>query len=557
MPPRALSARLLTAAAAAAAAASFTASAPAAGAALLPPPSLRVLSADAAFVVGLARPPAVFTEMPPTLLRIPAPGLAGGGGCPRAAAGALALYLSTAYVGLCLASNATALPTAPGAPPLGLDDASCSVPFSGESWRNWPPDAVPPHTEWLRNYDGVMAALPLGGAGGSASLLVVRHGEHKNELCWANDLLYQGLINADVDARECYSGFQNGTGPYVDCNAAYNAFVSGASLPFSPATCFGLGEPGNASAVDLGPLVWPVGGYLNASGGKRSYGVRQPGALVAWDGAAVLMWIDNGFDTADVWVARSLPVGSAAAAGGAHVAAAAAAAAAASSSSSSLSFAAYDAAAGAWSLPTLPAGFDARNVMASLQAESAAASRGAPAFVLAPDAGAVHASAARLTVGGAPSGLHIVVYDLVNYTECFGGGATAARLGGVGVGTRLVGDVLASRGRARRAAAAKPTPEPAGACVPPWRLFLRVTADFVTFSAPVELERFASPGWPAAPLAYATLLSADGARQDEVAAEGFFVLGTCAQAGGACGATDGPLVTAARVSVAVGGGGSW
>jgi hypothetical protein len=263
------------------------------------------------------------------------------------------------------------------------------------------------------------------------------------------------------------------------------------------------------------------------------------------------MWIDNGFDTADVWVARSPPAGSAVAAGGAHAAADAAAAA----SSSSLSFAAYDAAASAWSLPTLPAGFDTRNVMASLQAESAAASRGAPAFVLAPDAGAVHASAARLTVGGAPSGLHIVVYDVVNYTECYGGGAAGARSGGVGVGSRLVGDVLASRGRARRAAAAaKSAAEPAGACVPPWRLFLRVTADFVTFSAPVELERFASPGWPAAPLAYATLLSADGARQDEVAAEGFFVLGTCAQAGGACGATDGPLVTAARVSVAVGGG---
>ena len=89
--------------------------------------------------------------------------------------------------------------------------------------------------------------------------------------------------------------------------------------------------------------------------------------------------------------------------------------------------------------------------------------------------------------------------------------------------------------------------------MPPWRLLLRVTADFVTFSAPAELARFASPGWAAAPLAYATLLSADGSRQDEVAAEGFFVLGTCAQAGGDCGATEGPQVTAARVSIAVAG----
>jgi len=478
-------------------------------------PQLAVVSADPFFVVPISRPPSLFTEVPPALLAIPA---AGGPGCPAVAAPALAAFLTTAFTGLCVA-DAPALPVAPGARALGFDAASCSVPFSGESFRGWPPAAVPARSEWFRNYDGVMGAAPLGGA-----LLLVRHGEHKNELCWANGNLYQGLINADVDARSCFSGAHNGT--FSDCQPAYNAFVTGASVPFTAAACFGLGALGNASTADLGPLAWPAAGYLNATGGKASYGVRQPSALAAWDGAAVLLYIDNGFSTADVWVARAPP--------GAPLLAA--------------SFAAFDHAARAWRLPTLPASFDARDVMASLRAPSpagAAGSGGAPAFALAPAAGAVHAAAARLTVGGAPSGLHLVVYDIVNYTQCFGGSSPANLT--TRVGERVVRDIAARRrgGTAAAAAAA------AGDCVPPWRLMLRVTADFVSFSEPAEIAAFASPGFGAAPLAYPSLLSLDGARTDEVDAAGFYVLGTCAQPGAPCGSTYGPQVTAARVIVRV------
>jgi hypothetical protein len=88
---------------------------------------------------------------------------------------------------------------------------------------------------------------------------------------------------------------------------AYNAFVSGSLIPFTTESCFGLGVPGNDSAVDLGPLAWPVAGYLNASGAKTSYGVRQPGGVVSWGGGSVyLFWIDNAFDTADVWAAKAV-----------------------------------------------------------------------------------------------------------------------------------------------------------------------------------------------------------------------------------------------------------
>lgn len=476
-------------------------------------------------VLPMSRPTLLYTEVPPVLLTVPAP-LPGGGGCPRVdAPSSLALYLSTGYSGLCVA-NATALNVAPGAPPLGFGDAStCSVPVSGESWRNWPPDDVPSHTEWFRNYDGIMQAVHVPAPD---ALLLVRHGEHKNELNWFNGGLYQGLINADVDAHECFSGFHNGT--FSDCQAAYNAFVSASLLqPFSTATCFGLGPLGNSSAVDLGPIAWPRDGYLNVSNGKASYGVRQPGTSLSWDGSLILFYIDNGFDTADVWVGRA-PAGAAL---------------------SSDSFRAYNALTRAWDLPLLPAGFDKGDVMASLRAGSPAGapgSGGAPAFPLAPSAGAVHAAAARLTVGGARTALSVVVYDIVNYTQCFGGGEAPSGVR-AGVGSRLLGEL--ERGRARGGVRGPPATHSSTDCVPPWRLFLRVTEDFVVYSEPVELARYAAPGWGAAPLAYPTLLSADGSRADVVDADGFFVLGTCAQEGGGCGSTDGPLVTAARVSIAV------
>jgi hypothetical protein len=138
-----------------------------------------------------------------------------------------------------------------------------------------------------------------------------------------------------------------------------------------------------------------------------------------------------------------------------------------------------------------------------------------------------------------------VLYDIVNYTQCFGGGeAPPPAPAAPRVGSRLLAEQERRRARAPPAASAAD-------CVPPWRLFLRVTEDFETFSDAVELAAYAAPGWGAAPLAYPTLLSADGARADEVDADGFYVLGTCAQEGGGCGSTYGPLVTAARVSISV------
>lgn len=342
-------------------------------------PSLTVQRSGPVSVIPIARPAAIFTENPPALLSIPPLASAG---CPTLPEPSLALYMSTGYVGLCVA-NVTSL-TANLTAPIGFPQTdTCSIPFSGESWRSWPPNNVPLHTEWLRNYHGVFGALPIRPGTANASLLVLLHGEDKNELCWANDLLYQGTINTDVNASACFSGFHNGS--FSDCGPAYNAFVSGALLPFSPKSCYGLSAPGNDSSVDLGPLVWPVSGYLNSTGGKASYGVRQPSGVVAWGGAyAYLFWIDNGFETSDVWAARAELTTSQPSRSDSNSPVPTAAQA----------FYSFNHVSGAWDLPALPAGFDPLNVSASLGSSSPAGSTGlgAPMFPLAPSAGAVRFS---------------------------------------------------------------------------------------------------------------------------------------------------------------------
>jgi hypothetical protein len=189
-------------------------------------PMLSVVEQGAVSVLPLSRPASIFTENAPTLLRVPT-SLIGVPGCPQIPADSMANYLSTAYVGLCVA-NITAFNASVNAPPLGYLLDTCSIPFSGESWRNWPPDDVPNHTEWLRNYHGIFSALILAPGSSSASLLALLHGEDKNELCWANDELYQGTINTNVDAHTCYSGFHNAS--FEDCTLSRALCYTAVSL---------------------------------------------------------------------------------------------------------------------------------------------------------------------------------------------------------------------------------------------------------------------------------------------------------------------------------------
>jgi hypothetical protein len=414
----------------------------------------------------------------------------------------------------------------PGAAePLGFDADTCTVPFSGESWRNFDPENIPTNTDWYRNYHGIFSSIALG----VDRRLAVLHGEDKNELNWMNDNLYQGTINVDVSARDCYSGYQNGT--FSDCQRAYNAFVTGTVTLFTPAACYGLGLPGNNTAEDLGPLVWPVDGYLNASGGKVSYGVRQPSAVRSWDGDSILLFIDNGFTNADVWVARAV----------------------APSPTDAPAFFLHALDGSGWNVPTLPMGFDVNDVSKSFNLPSPGASRSAKAFDL-PGSGAVNCAAARLRVGGVAIPLHVVLYSLVNYTECWGGSgvqSTAPLLPPTEIGSETVRTLTARRTPQVTKLGARNTPPHRDSCVPISHIVLRVTADFVEYSAPVIVSAYDAPGWEASLLQYPVFLNAQGTAHDEVDAEGFFVLGTCSVAGASCGSTYGPQVTVARVAIRV------
>ena len=480
------------------------------------PPSLVVISSDPATVIPISRPSLLFTESPPVLFSVPPLNTPD---CPPIGpSGALAMYLSTGYVGLCVANLSALLPSAVG--PLGFDVDTCTVPFSGESWRNFGPDNIPSNTDWYRNYHGIFSSIALD----EDRRLAVLHGEDKNELNWMNDHLYQGTVNEDVSARDCFSGYQNGT--FSDCERAYNAFVSGTVTLFTPASCYGLGLPGNNTAVDLGPLVWPVNGYLNASGAKVSYGVRQPGAVRSWDGASMLLFIDNGFTTADVWAAR----------------------AAAPSPTDVPAFFLHALDGSGWNVPPLPSGFDVNDVSKSFNLPSPGASRSAKAFEL-PGSGAVNCAAARLRMGGAASPLHVVIYSLVNYTECWGRVAQSAQLS-TEIGSETVRTLAARRTGSKLGARAAPK-APSDQCVPVSHIVLRVTADFVAYSDPVIVSAWDAPGWDASLLQYPVLLNAQGTAHDEVDAEGFFVLGTCSASDAPCGSTYGPQVTTAHVAIRV------
>ncbi len=103
------------------------------------------------------------------------------------------------------------------------------------------------------------------------------HGEDKNE-AWSlpdgGTVCYQNDINTSVACSACASGDVDGGG-YVDCFAAYNAFISVAVSPFAGG--------GFGAFVNQGPVVWPASGYTDGGDGKLSYGVRQPSAIVAPD----------------------------------------------------------------------------------------------------------------------------------------------------------------------------------------------------------------------------------------------------------------------------------
>ena len=316
-------------------------------------------------------------------------------------------------------------------------------------------------------------------------------------------------------------------------------------LPFTASNCNAIGVLANMTTLDLGPLAWPLHGYKNSTGGKASYGVRQPSVIVGYDSTIYLTWMDSGFDSSEAWVAASRPGPTQGLPG---------------------SFFLYNRLSGKWDVPALPPNFDplAVPLFLTTPAPAASAPGAGPTFTLGDHgSGAIRLAGARLTANGTATGLYVAVYTTVNYTKCWNGSSsrradgTRSGIGGGG-GTATLRAMLQHRwssGPRRTQRSHGTASESAAApCIPVFQLFLRLTPDWVTWGPPLELQQFEAPGWDSATLQYATLIAPDGASTDVVDANGFYILATCGQSTAPCNATYGPVVTTAFVSVELVGG---
>lgn len=124
---------------------------------------------------------------------------------------------------------------------------------------------------WKRNYYGAMTGqITLNGTS-NAKIIAINHGENKNE--YINGNYFQNTINTNIDVHNCSSGFVNGT--YQDCYSSYNAFIGLSYIPYTLSSSWGMQHH-----IDLGPIIWPAVGYLNADDSKASMGVRHPSSLI-------------------------------------------------------------------------------------------------------------------------------------------------------------------------------------------------------------------------------------------------------------------------------------
>lgn len=466
-----------------------------------------VLLSSAPTIVNIVKPPDIYTEMPPVLMPVPvtsARSLHSSSLPPAPACGwnqtVGAYFLPTGYSALCLSPN-TSLPVNASGTQPPLEASDCSLPVYGLAVAGVPPGSIPANTDWRRNYYGIFSADRFVFSLDSPPaewIMLATHGENNNEL-W-NGLYYQNSVNVDVPVHECYSGEVNGT--FVNCMAAYNAFV-GAVLLNTSNSCYGAGQAGLTAYIDVGPIAWPLPGYLNATGGKASYGLRHPGILLGYDAAVYVSYLENALDSGAFYIVR---------------------AAQGPDQGLPTAFLGVNASTMQWGIPSLPSDFNSSNVAASFASAAPGAAQRAPAFSMDPavEAG-IHMSMARMPSLDA----YLAVIASVNWTAC---------------------DQLPPHATLRAAQYEEPSRICAGAF---WQLSLRVSVDMITWSAPAYLPAYGAGSLDAALLRYPTLLSADGSSQTEIDPSGFYIMGTCSAEACAQAGELGPAVYVAYVSIAV------
>ena len=150
------------------------------------------------------------------------------------------------------------------------------------------PSVLDPDIIWRRNYHGIYSAQYLeSGFDGKSGYLAIFHGENKNEGFESRNRYYDNMIlpSQSYTIPDEYSGLFNGV--YKDYWPTYFAIISAAWSPSDE------NEGNNFMSHDLGPILWPSGGYVTESGEKAGNGLRAPISLVH-DGYIYVFYNDQG-----------------------------------------------------------------------------------------------------------------------------------------------------------------------------------------------------------------------------------------------------------------------
>lgn len=225
--------------------------------------------------VQIQKPPDVYTEIPPEIL----PG-----------GRRLSYYLSS--------DRALRCDTPVTETPFSAAAIDCQSPgrslfqLDGDD-AHAAPASMPAGREHRRNYYGIFSAAHARTADGAFSVVTAVHGENKNVT--RGGRFYQNSVYRGLDALvpplgNCVSGYATPTSIYTDCEAAYSGFVGTAVTPVDATTNWGL-----APTTDLGPAVWPIGGYADNGGLRRlDHGVRHPSIINGGDGFLYMYYYDDG-----------------------------------------------------------------------------------------------------------------------------------------------------------------------------------------------------------------------------------------------------------------------
>jgi hypothetical protein len=242
-------------------------------------PRITRLQAAEPFVVGIERPSSHSFEIPPVIL-------------PRGAW--RQFFISTGW------SFGCAAPEHPLTPGFSATNkctlATYPASFDPQTSVRKSASASTSTRPWQLNYSGIYGVQIV--AGSEPWVLAVHHAETKNEMFGTPGDGHRDVVQnpfSTVLASDCASQVRvvtetsgHQTSVYDECWEAYMAFVTASWTPYAATTGWGLwGYDTN----DLGPLVWPAAGYIDASG-KTVGSVRHPSLFYA-DGFFYLYYLDQ------------------------------------------------------------------------------------------------------------------------------------------------------------------------------------------------------------------------------------------------------------------------